>query len=608
MKFLNPKINKDNIMLIDIIYHGARKQNDFIDALDIIYKDIDTGKKHLKTIEEPEIDIYITKEEYRDFEYNRSFIELDKCEKHTCKYRTLQWYIAKQAGEHYVAELKRMVQSGNSRDIQKIHTYPYVFGSDIPIDAFYRANWLLEYDNDSNKPLTKIYLDIETDTINFNGFAKHGECPINAVSVIDEDGRAVYTFLLNNPDNPLIQQFVDDIDNVYNELHEMFDDSYGVLDYKIYMYDDERDLIKDTFRLINTLKRDICLIWNGFGFDIPYIIERIKNLGMNPEDVMCHKDFKYKQCRFIPDTRNFAIANKGDCLKLSSYTKFLDQMVLYAATRKGQSELRSNKLNSIAKKELGDEKLDYSDEANIKTLPYKNYRKFVIYNIKDTLLQMGIEKKVNDVDGLYMRSYSNCTDIDKTFRQTVMLKCRAYYEYLLQGNILGNNVNVFNRDEKGSFTGAVVGNPLLNSNTGIKIFGVLSMFVFDNVIDMDFSAMYPHILIAFNIERHTMIGKLIILGFNNEMYDHIFVDDEIADVCNDEDDPDEEDEIDSTYDAGKDFVDNYLTGDILSLGSKWFNLPTFDKLHEEFKKEFKIKKKRKFRLNKGGYFIDELNI
>ena len=329
---------------------------------------------------------------------------------------------------------------------------------------------------------------------------------------------------------------------------------------------------------------------------------------MKPEDVMCHRDFQYKMCRFIPDTRNFAIANKGDCLKLSSYTKFLDQMVLYAATRKGQSELRSNALNSIAYKELGDEKLDYSDEANIKTLPYVNYRKFVIYNIKDTLLQLGIERKVNDIENLFMRSYSNCTDVDKVFKQTVMLKSRAYYEYLLQGNIIGNNVNIFNKDNVGGFSGAVVGNPLLNSHTGLKMFGTQSMYIFDNVIDMDFSAMYPHIIIAFNIERNTMIGKLIIEGFNDERYDHLFIDDQITDVHQDDEDEDE-DEIDSTYDAGKDFMDNYLTGDILSIGTKWFNLPSFDTVDKNFRTKFKIKPKKRFSVKKViEYFADGLNI
>ena len=52
MKFLNSKINKDNIMLLDILYHPPKKENDRVDALDIIYKDINTGVKHLKTIKE----------------------------------------------------------------------------------------------------------------------------------------------------------------------------------------------------------------------------------------------------------------------------------------------------------------------------------------------------------------------------------------------------------------------------------------------------------------------------------------------------------------------------------------------------------------------------
>ena len=34
------------------------------------------------------------------------------------------------------------------------------------------------------------------------------------------------------------------------------------------------------------------------------------------------------------------------------------------------------------------------------------------------------------------------------------------------------------------------------------------MYVFDNVVDMDFSSMYPHIIITFNVAPNTMIGKL----------------------------------------------------------------------------------------------------
>lgn len=455
MDFLGNIPNKDSLMLLDVLYHRPNKYNDKTDCIDIIYKDLKTGEKHLKSILNPEIEIYFLKNEYRNYTYNKTHMEISKCDKHTCQFKNLPWYIAKQAGEAYTNELKRMIEEKRYRDISRIHSYPYVFGSDIPIDTFYRIMWHLNYENELNKPITKTYLDIEVDGINFVGMPTKGECPINAVSIVDDEGKTVYTFLLNNPDNPLIKEFLDDIDNFVVELHEMFDESYGYLDYKIYMYDDERDLITNTFRLINTLKRDYCLIYNGLGFDLPYIIERMKVLGMEPEQVISHPDFKYKEYNLHIDTKNFAIKNKSSSFKVSGYTKFIDQMILYAATRKGQMELRSNALNYVAQKELKDNKLDYTDEANIKTLPYVNYRKFVAYNIKDTLLQMGIERKVNDIENLYIRFSANCTSPDNIFKETVMLKSRAYYEYILQGYILGNNVNIFYPDTESGFTGAV---------------------------------------------------------------------------------------------------------------------------------------------------------
>lgn len=588
MKFLNPNVDKDDIMLINMIYHPPRKDNDREDTLDIIYKTISTGEKHIKSIKIPEIEIYFAKEQYRDYTHNKTFMEIDRCDKHKCEYRKLTRYIAECAGPDYVNEYKRMLESGQFRDIQKFHTYPYVFGSDIGIEAFYRTQWLLEYDNDKPKRLTKLFLDIEVDTIDMVGFCRDGECPINAVTIIDDTDMRSYTFLLNNEKNPQIQEFINNIDDFVSELHDMFDPSYGVFDYKIFMYDSESEMLISIFKLINMLKRDMCFIWNGCGFDIPYLIARLQRLGLDPADVMCHPDFKNKLCYFKEDTKNFAIANKAHIFKLSSYTKYVDQMVLYAATRKGMSELRSHALNFIGRLELDDEKLDYTDEANIKTLPYVNYKKFVAYNIKDVLLQYGIEHKVSDGDGLYLRSYSNCTEYDSVFKQTVMLKCRAYYEYLLQGNIIGNNVNIFVIDSGGGFTGAVVGNPLLNSNTGIELFGLPSMYIFDDVIDMDFSAMYPYVIIVFNIERNTMYGKLYIEGFNDERYDHLFIDDQITDINTDDDDDANDEEYDPAYDSGKDFMDNYLTGDNISLGHKWFNLPNFTDINKKFVEKFGI--------------------
>ena len=117
--------------------------------------------------------------------------------------------------------------------------------------------------------------------------------------------------------------------------------------------------------------------------DANFIIDRINVLGYDPKDIICHRDFPVKQLFYHKDRNNFDIKNKGDYFKVSSYTVYLDQMLSYVGLRKGQGELKSFALNAVAKEEIGDEKLDYSEDANIKTLPYVDYKKFVIYNIKD---------------------------------------------------------------------------------------------------------------------------------------------------------------------------------------------------------------------------------
>ena len=170
-------------------------------------------------------------------------------------------------------------------------------------------------------------------------------------------------------------------------------------------------------------------------------------------------------------------------------------MILYAQIRKGQSELGSVKLNIIGQKELGDEKLDYSEEANIKTLPYVNYKKFLLYNIKDVLLQYGIERKTSDLDNLYTRSILNSVPYKKVFSQTALLRNRCYVDYLKQGYVIGNNINLdYDKDwdsdddeeDKEKFAGALVGDSNLNSlKNGMIVNGVKNRYVRKYVIDFD---------------------------------------------------------------------------------------------------------------------------
>lgn len=179
------------------------------------------------------------------------------------------------------------------------------------------------------------------------------------------------------------------------------------------------------------------------------------------------------------------------------------------------------------------------------------------------------------------------------------LKNRAYLEYYKQGLIIGNNINVeygldqFESEEDDEkFDGALVADPMLNDFEGIEVFGDKSMFIFDNVVDMDFTAMYPHIIIAFNIAPNCMVGKLIIGGDIQEAYKNASLDGKVED-------------------AGKDFIDNYLTNNVANMGTKWFGLPNVVELNDKIRAHFNLKEKKRVSISKEDiqkYFAEPLII
>lgn len=601
MRFLdNRGIDTDDIILINIIYHKPSKQNEWVDYLDVIYKEISTGEKKCLVIPEPEMEIYIVNEEDRDFTYNKAFIELDKCYIKRIKCKNLEMEIAKEAGDNYVRMIKECKQTRNFSVVKNVHKWRYVFGSDFDMETYFRIQYALEYESDDKpKHLTKQFADIEVDSIDIVGFPKDGICPINAITLVDQDSMNCFTFLLRNDKNPQIAEFEENIDEFIHELHEAFDESYGEFSYNIYMYDEANEfkLIEEFFKLVNTLKRDFMMFWNQ-SFDIKYFMDRIQVLGGDPQEVICSNDFPVKEAYYFPDAGIFEVKKKKDYLKASCYTNYIDQMVNYVKIRAGGGEMRSHALNAVGQKEVQDTKLDYSDEANIKTLPYVNYKKFVIYNIKDVMLQYGIERKTNDVDTLYARMCKNPTQPHKSFSQTVMLKSRAYLEYYSYGYIIGNNINLDygnlekildNNDkddddeEDEKFDGALVADPELNTETGAMVMGSRSKYIRDYVVDFDFSSLYPSIIIGFNISPATMVGKLFIP--DKQVVDKYSA----PEIAKDK------------YDAAKDFMEGVLSQNYLMLGTRWFNLPTTTNIFKEFEKYFGTNKVRHISLNDKEY-------
>lgn len=568
-------INTKDLLLLNVDYNRPTKES--VDFATVILKRVSTGEKIKLELPEPNAKIYIVKPEYRDFDYNKRFIEKGHLEERIVPYRKILGEIIKEGGKEYQDFFKSCIEKGAYRELGFLHRYPYAFHSDLDYEDMFRTEWALHYAEPGiSRRLTKGFLDIETDVVDFIGFPTD-ECEINAVTFIDGDAKVCYTFLLRNDKNPLIEEFEKNGAKFREELHEAFDDSYGKFDYQIMMYDKEIELLVDLFKTIHRLKKDFIFIWN-MSFDIPYIIARITKLGYDPAEIMCHPDFRHKYVDFRKDYHNFDAAHKKDYFKIADYSVYQDDMINYAKIRKANGKLQSTKLNAIGIIELNDTKLDYTDAGFDRKLPYTNYARFVMYNIKDVLLQFGIERRTNDMDTIFSNAYDNATNYPSLFNMTILDRNSMYLSLYNKMNlIMGNNANMDyttmteaerkakeDAAKKERFEGALVGNPLLNSHEGMTLYGKKSKFVFNYVIDYDFSSLYPSIIISCNIGVVSMIGKVILEGF-----DHL------------NGDPTSE----TKFDAGKEFFEDLTTGDMTRVGSRYFNLPTTEDLLDKIGKK-----------------------
>lgn len=599
MKFLGPQADSMDLMILNIIYlEGEKGQKD--DILYVVYKDINTKKKYVETIYNPKIEVYIVKKEYRNFNYFKDYIHKDYLDKVTVSYK------------FKTAELAKIMNM-NWNDIKYC---PYILGSDLSIESQYMSYFIKEYSNDKQKPLSVGFFDIESDIIDFpeGEFAPIGEPPINAVSYIDYDTKQVYGLFLRNNKNFQIEEAESNLNSILNTLHEKFDEKFPNYEYSIRFFDTEIELIIALIQLFIACNNDYILAWN-LPYDIMSVIARISKLGYDPRDIFHDpNNFCIPMCEFYNDN-NVVAHKRRQISKITIMPVFIDFLVLYAGIRSAGPKLPSLKLSFIARKELNDDKYDYSEVASIRTLPYVDFIRFMIYNIKDTLLLAALHEVTNDINELYIRCSTDGLMPYEIFTSTAMLtdSLRLFIENNCN-MIMGNNRNkifkndnsnqnkytliddddmwefdIFGEEEdaeddddettdngkKKKFSGAYVSNPTRMLSTGLKINGSESNYVHNHIIDQDITSEYPTSMIIMNLSNETLVGKMFFKEpekINIPMYSYMLQDEEAAEYkCKPE----------------------VLFMEILSecqyenMGNIFFGLPTTDEVIDIFEEEMK---------------------
>lgn len=581
-------------MLFDVRY--SRKPETF----EVIYWNPLTKQLELK-YEEPIIDIWFLKEEYRTNKYQISQAEMEKCYPVYCKPSQVSKMIALHAGRTpvynndsmtYKEYYDQYVDQIKTNDMASVMcTNPYVFKADFTPDVYFRLRWLKKFGAEIDASnVTFGLVDIETDVLDRPldiADIHSAPQPINAVSIILPHVKIMALLVLSpRPKSQIHERFHSLLENQMNEYNWLINnidafkqqiveddpDNNKYLkgyDVRIHTFDfsDEINLIKTVFDYINKYRPMFTMSWNA-KFDDNYLIERAKYLGYDPKEFVIPKEFKTNTLFYKEDqSQNFSLKTSRDWMYASTYTVFICQMRLFAAIRKSQQERRSYSLSSVGKDIAKIDKLTNTKSGSFRTFAYTDFLKFLLYNPRDVVVQLAIELNCNDCQSIVTRSYMFATQYSKCFQETHIVRNHREDFYESDGYVQACRLLIEPGTES-AFRGAFVAPTEKNAPTGYVLNGKYMNNIIYGALDADASSYYPSTKMAMNMDPMSLIYKCII---NNEIFasgqciNHSFNQSYLWYDSKNKPHPE---------DLSGPIINSYKNGNELSVMYNWFNLPS----------------------------------
>lgn len=585
----------EGTILFDVKYHKKPE------CFEVIYLDPVTNTLEVK-YEEAIVDIWFLKEEFRTNKYQIPQIEMDKCYPVYCKPSHISKAIADNIGGEYKEYYNKNSKSMSPWDMTKhMNECPWVFKSDFPPEVYFRLRWLQKYgDSMDISKVTYAFLDIETDvidgTIDIKNI-KDVRQPINAVTLILPEQKICAVHILGpRPKyklaikyHELLEKQTKEFDWLINHQEEFKhmivdedkDNKKYLADYEIRLhifdFQDEIKMIKTVFDYINKYRPMFCLSWNA-KFDDNYLMNRISYLGYDPKDFIIPKEIKTDMLYYKEDRsdkfkdkkgkkKSFSFKKSKDWFYSSSFTIYLCQMRLYAKIRKSKSEPRSYSLSAVGKAIAGIDKLTQTKSGAFRVFAYTDFLKFILYNVRDVVVQLAIEMNCNDCQSLVARSYMFTTPYPECFQETHIVRNCRESSFEENGYIQSNRLFIDPTLDT-AFKGAFVAPTDKNKPTGLILNGKNTNVMMFGVLDADAKSYYPSTKQATNQDPMSLLYKCKIdnsVFINKECINNSFNQEYIW--YDSDNDPHDEDMTGPIFNSFK-------NGNIMSVMSNWFGLPS----------------------------------
>jgi DNA polymerase elongation subunit (family B) len=244
----------------------------------------------------------------------------------------------------------------------------------------------------------------------------------------------------------------------------------------------EKALLENFLNYIENNRPDVLIGWNSDGFDVPYIINRIKRvLGEGQAE------------RLSPVGRIYEKEYVGQFgMRATRWIIYgltvLDYLELY---RKYTMEKReSYKLDYIAEVELGKNKIKYK-YGNLATLADQDWAEFVRYNIVDVELLVQLDEKVCYIELTRKLAYTGLTNLESA-TGTIQVVTGAI---AIEAKAMGQVIPTFIKDSDQEIEGGYVREPIRGLH--------------DAIVSFDANSLYPNAMISLNLSPETKIGKIV---------------------------------------------------------------------------------------------------
>ena len=340
----------------------------------------------------------------------------------------------------------------------------------IDIERWWPDNPMVKALSELHIPNTT-YLDIEVN-VDDDGFPEASEAnnPINTISLLMNDT----VYVLGRAE--LTQNEVDWIQNEVTKHCERFETNYKF----IYRYHpNEISLINDLMEFIRI--SDCVTGWNYFGYDYPYIYNRMVKLGMDPKVMSpTHNMFAYK-----PQSAK----TKEDTIRLPYHKAMYDYLEVYKKWDRMVSPKESNKLDWVAEKMLGVKKVQH--QLGFKEMWEQQKKEYVFYNAIDSVLVRELDLVLKTSAAFFgLANLMHCPAL-VAFSSTKSIEI-VQAEYLYRENRVFPS-GVKKKNEKLGYEGALVFEPKPG--------------VYKNALTLDYASLYPTSIRQFNISPDTLICK-----------------------------------------------------------------------------------------------------